>query len=428
MNAKLLASIVGLTIAPFGAWAQEHITSPAHASEGVDPAVKEFIAKFRDAIKEVKDLSCTVEHTSKMDDKTEAARGECLLTVIRPPGANGAGMVGKFRVSAKSETGETTWAFDGKKATRLQHDKKTFAAVDSESGQAFPPMEASMVMPTWVLRDVLSDPRAKITGGKMLPEAKVGNDHCKVVQYTVELPMMGDPDSTEDPGKLTLVQTRHVGEKDLLPRKIESVMTITGPQASSPRTFSGVYSNLKVNTNPEASAFLLKEEPGFTTVEAEPQELGVPSTTPPKLKFAAGDSAPDFALKTPEGKEVTLASLKGKVVLLDFWAVWCHPCKEAMPKIQELHEKYKGKDVAIIGVNSWERGAPDIAQKYMEKNKYTYGLLLKGEALAQVYGITGIPTLILIGPDGKVIHTGVGFQDGEEEHLASLIDKALAAK
>src|SRR5262249_32574459 len=144
-----------------------------------------------------------------------------------------------------------------------------------------------------------------------------------------------------------------------------------------------------------------------------------------KLKFAAGDEAPAFALKDPAGKEVTLASLKGRVVLLDFWATWCGPCKAAMPSIQKLHEKYKGKSVTVLGVNTWERGGPDLAAKYMEKSGYTYGLVVKGDDLAKTYGISGIPTIVLIGPDGKILHIAVGFAEGEEEHLAKLIDKAL---
>ncbi len=117
-----------------------------------------------------------------------------------------------------------------------------------------------------------------------------------------------------------------------------------------------------------------------------------------------------------------------RVVLLDFWATWCGPCKAAMPSIQKLSEKYQGKAVSVFGVNTWERGAADVAQKYMAKNKYTYGLLLKGDDLAKTYGISGIPTFVLIGPDGKILHLGVGFEEGEGDRMAEIIDTALAGK
>jgi thiol-disulfide isomerase/thioredoxin len=433
MYTKLWITAAGLAVSSI-AFAQETIlpaqeSKEASTSQGeVDPAAKEFIAKFRAAIKEVKDISCTVEQTQTVDGKKEVFKGEVVATIIRAPGASGVGMLKNFRITSKGEKGDTAWAFDGKNVTRLEHEVKTFASVAAPDGQAFPVMGANSVFPTWTLRDVLSSPQAKVTAAKMLPDAKVGDVACKVVQYTVEMPMPAqDPD--EKAGTMKLVQTRHVGAEDLLPRKIESTMTYEGgPMAGgSPREFTGVYTNVKANTKPEKGVFALAAVPGYKTVEAEPQDVGIPSNEAPKLKFAAGEAAPDFVLKSPDGKEVSLASLKGKVVLLDFWATWCGPCKAAMPSIQKLHEKYEGRAVAILGVNTWEQGPANVAQKYMEKNKFTYGLLLQGDGLATAYGISGIPTLVLIGPDGKIIHIGVGFGPGEEEHLSELIAKALGS-
>ncbi len=429
MNVKLLCTIAGLALAP-AALAQDSKDPKAAPAtqDAVDPAAKEFITKFRAAIKEVKDLSCTIEQKQTAEGKTDTFRGEVVATITRVPGASGAGMLKHFRIVSKGENGDTAWGFDGKTATRLDHAKKTFASVESPDGQAYPVAEAYQVFPMWALSDVLTNPNAKLVAAKLLPDATVNGVECKVVGYTVEIPSPANPD--EKPSKMVLRQVRHIGAIDLLPRRIESSTAMEGEGAGEfqARSFVGNYTNVKANTKPGEQVFTLAAKDGFKTVDADPQELGVPSDQPPKLKFAEKDAAPDFALKTPEGKEVTLASLKGKVVLLDFWATWCGPCKAAMPSIQKLHEKYKDKQVAIIGVNTWERGAADLAQKYMEKNQLTYGLLLKGDSLAQAYGISGIPTLVLIGPDGKIIHTGVGFGDGEEEHLADLIDKALASK
>jgi hypothetical protein len=97
----------------------------------------------------------------------------------------------------------------------------------------------------------------------------------------------------------------------------------------------------------------------------------------------------------------------------------------AMPGVQKLHEKYQGKAVSVFGVNTWERGGDP--KKYMESQKYTYGLLLKGDDLAKKYGISGIPTFVLIGPDGKILHIGVGYDEKGDEELAKIIDKALTS-
>jgi thioredoxin-related protein len=98
-----------------------------------------------------------------------------------------------------------------------------------------------------------------------------------------------------------------------------------------------------------------------------------------------------------------------------------------MPSVQKIHEKYAGKDVAVFGVNTWER-KQELAPKYMKDNKYTYGCLLKGDDLAKSYGISGIPTMILIDKEGKVLKTLVGFDEGELDELSKMIDEALAKK
>jgi len=138
-----------------------------------------------------------------------------------------------------------------------------------------------------------------------------------------------------------------------------------------------------------------------------------------------GDAAPDFNLTSLDGNQVSLASLKGDVVLLDFGATWCRPCKAAMPTIQKLHEAYKDKGVVILGVNTWEKNA-DAAKDYMARNKFTYGRLLNGDDLAKAYGVTGIPTLVIIGKDGKVAMADMGLSDDTGASLRKVIDAALA--
>ncbi len=138
--------------------------------------------------------------------------------------------------------------------------------------------------------------------------------------------------------------------------------------------------------------------------------------------LAVGSEAPDWTLSAPDGKKVSLKSLRGKVVVLDFWATWCGPCKRAMPGIQKLHRHYKGKPVEIIGVNCWERGD---APAYMKQKKFTYGLLLKGDDVAEAYKVSGIPTFYVIGPDGKIVHRASGFNADLEARLARIVDGAL---
>ncbi|MBX3358441.1 MAG: TlpA family protein disulfide reductase [Phycisphaeraceae bacterium] len=138
---------------------------------------------------------------------------------------------------------------------------------------------------------------------------------------------------------------------------------------------------------------------------------------------SVGDTAPDWTVTGVDGKEHKLSDFRGKIVLMDFWATWCPPCRAAMPGMQKIHEEYKDKGVVVLGMNCWERGDP---KAFMESNKYTYGLMLKSDAAAEAYGVNGIPAFFLIGPDGKVLMVERGFAEDGEKKIASTIDKHLS--
>jgi thiol-disulfide isomerase/thioredoxin len=96
-----------------------------------------------------------------------------------------------------------------------------------------------------------------------------------------------------------------------------------------------------------------------------------------------------------------------------------------MPSIQKISEDYKGKDVVILGVNTFER-KEGAGKKYMTDKGFTYGCLLAGDDLAVAYGISGIPTLIVIGKDGKIEKIEVGFGPDGDKGLRAAIDAGLA--
>ncbi len=431
--ASLIACPVGLVMAQDKA-APAAKAEPAAQSAAIDPAAREFIEKFRAVVKKVDDLSCSVTQTMISGNEKNTQSGDIMLALSRR--AAGGATLKMFKITTKHEAADGVWAFDGKTSYKIDNAAKTFASMEAEDGQAYPVGDVNMVIPTWIYgSDVLSAKGATLTAAKFLPDAQADGVPCKVVEYTVEIVSPAPPSDEGDtakkvePLKMVMKQTRHVGSEDLISRTIETHRTYSGgEEPQGPQTFIASYTNVKVNTKPKAEAFALKAPEGFKTVKADPSDLGIPSDEQPKLKFAVGDSAPAFALKTPDGSEVTLASLKGKIVLLDFWATWCGPCKMAMPGVQKIHEKYQGKDVAVFGIDTFEHAPGEKAKKYMADKKYTYGLLYNGDELAKTYGISGIPTFVLIGKDGKILHLGVGYDQGMDEHLSEMIDKALASK
>ncbi|MEW6026910.1 MAG: TlpA disulfide reductase family protein [Planctomycetota bacterium] len=131
--------------------------------------------------------------------------------------------------------------------------------------------------------------------------------------------------------------------------------------------------------------------------------------------------APDFTLETLDGELVSLKSASGKVVLLDFWASWCPPCRAEMPHIQKLHNEFKDKGVVIYGINNED---PVKVKRFLETNKYTLAVLSdKDSSVATSYDVSGYPTLVIIGKDGRINENLVGYQ--EEELLRNKIENLL---
>jgi cytochrome c biogenesis protein CcmG/thiol:disulfide interchange protein DsbE len=131
--------------------------------------------------------------------------------------------------------------------------------------------------------------------------------------------------------------------------------------------------------------------------------------TPPSEPELLGKPAPEFTLKDVDGREITLASLRGKPVLLDFWATWCEPCRQATPHIQALHDQYKEKSLMVLGIDTNE--SSETARKYFVDQKYTFtNLLGSGSDVIKNYGANGIPLVVLIDKDGVVryLHRGWG--------------------
>jgi len=113
-----------------------------------------------------------------------------------------------------------------------------------------------------------------------------------------------------------------------------------------------------------------------------------------------GQSAPEFTLRDLEERDVRLADLRGKVVLLDFWGTWCGYCREALPTVELLHRAAQSKGLAVFGVDS---EAPALAREYVAKYKYTFRTLADpNDAVAARYHVNGWPTTVLIDRDGKI--------------------------
>ncbi len=141
-----------------------------------------------------------------------------------------------------------------------------------------------------------------------------------------------------------------------------------------------------------------------------------------------GKTAPDFTLRTADGRKVSLSDYKGKAVLINFWATWCAPCKIEMPWFVDLHKRFAGQGFEILGVSEDD---PTVTRaqilKFGKQQGINYPLLLGNDAVSHKYGgIEFLPTSYFVGRNGKIVAETAGLASKNE--VEANIKKALAAR
>jgi cytochrome c biogenesis protein CcmG/thiol:disulfide interchange protein DsbE len=135
--------------------------------------------------------------------------------------------------------------------------------------------------------------------------------------------------------------------------------------------------------------------------------------------------APDFTLKDADGKPVKLSDYKGKVILLNFWATWCGPCKIEIPWFMDFETRFKDRGFAVLGVSTDEEGW-EVVRPYIERQKVNYRMVIATEEVAQLYGgVESLPTSFILDREGRIASAHVGlvskkeYQDDIEQLLAA---------
>jgi peroxiredoxin len=136
--------------------------------------------------------------------------------------------------------------------------------------------------------------------------------------------------------------------------------------------------------------------------------------------------APDFFLKDLNGKKVGIKQFNGKIIFLSFWATWCSPCKEEMPSLEVLHQKFKEENFVLLTI-SVDYGGLKSVQEFMDKHRYTFPVLLdpKSEAL-DLFNVKGIPTTFIIDKKGRMIGRAIGPRDWKSPEVIFLINLLVA--
>ncbi len=132
--------------------------------------------------------------------------------------------------------------------------------------------------------------------------------------------------------------------------------------------------------------------------------------------------APDFTLRTPDGKDLQLSSYRGKVVLFDFWATWCDLCREEIPHFVELQQKYGDRGLQVIGVSMDD--SPEPVRPFYQRFHMNYPVVMGTATTGELYGgILGLPISFLIGRDGRIYTKHIGATEASvfEREITHLI-------
>ena len=134
--------------------------------------------------------------------------------------------------------------------------------------------------------------------------------------------------------------------------------------------------------------------------------------------------AEEFTLPQLNGPPVSLASLRGRIVIVEFWATWCGPCRSSGPSLDLISRTYKDRGVSVLLVNVGE--SPEQVREWVG-NRYAATILLDREGLVSgSYGVSGIPRLFILNREGRILYDHGGYGGGLEQSLTLMLDKLLA--
>lgn len=240
--------------------------------------------------------------------------------------------------------------------------------------------------------------------------------------YAEALYMLGKPADAEAPLKEAKNLTR--GKEEDVNQLYAKVLIANGQNEEA---MNEIESYIKVGkATPEMKA-MLKEiytkkngsSDGFDSYIAKYESVAKQLLVAKLERQIMKQPAPDFSLADLDGKKVSLKSLKGKTVIIDFWATWCGPCKASFPGMQKALELYKdNNDVQFLFINSWENGEDkkENAQQFLTDNNYPFHVLLDlDNKVIEDYRVSGIPTKFVIDKDGNIRFMKVGFSGNTDE-------------
>ncbi len=139
---------------------------------------------------------------------------------------------------------------------------------------------------------------------------------------------------------------------------------------------------------------------------------------------AVSGPAPDFTLKSLGGKNLKLSEMAGNVVLINFWASWCGPCREEMPLLNDLHNKYQPLGFTVLGINVEEQ--TDMARGFLKDYPVDFPVLLDDKnQVSKLYDVVAMPTTVVVDRDGKLRFLHKGYKSGDEKKYRDMVKQLI---
>lgn len=161
----------------------------------------------------------------------------------------------------------------------------------------------------------------------------------------------------------------------------------------------------------------------WTVASRVPSAVSAPLYSSPSPR--EGFLAPDFTLDTLDGNQVTLSELRGKILVINFWATWCPPCREETPALEKVYEQYKDSGMVILGVNLTDQDSVSEVEFFVQEFKLTYPILLDRDgSVSALYQLKGLPTTLFVNREG-IIRTVVVGGPMSETFIRSRVEALL---
>jgi len=141
---------------------------------------------------------------------------------------------------------------------------------------------------------------------------------------------------------------------------------------------------------------------------------------------ARAQSAKPFEVPTPDGATLTLADFRGRVVLLNFWATWCGPCKEEMPAMERLYQKFREQGLVVLAVSNDSEGSTRSVARFVKESGFTFPVGLDPRLrVASLYGVRVLPVSLIIDRKGNITHIALGPREWDRPAARQLFESLL---